>query len=355
VKNEAESHGDPRICSSGFFRLTLLPRVANLAICGLRNTLPHTAIDGPAGRSAPPNAKIRRSMMKRANVLACAMSLCCVAFLGLLAGKATAVDFGKAIPDASRVNGFAIGCQAYSFNRYSVMEAIDKCRQTGGKVIEFYPGQTLSAEDKAVKFDHNAPDDVIEKVKAKLKETGIQPVAYGVVGLGADEAENRKVFDFCKKMGILVVTSEPPEDTLPLVAKMAKEYDIPVGLHNHPQPSRYWDPKHVLEVTKDLNEYVGSCADTGHWMRSNIKPMEALQMLKGRIINMHIKDLNEFGKAAHDVPFGTGQADMPAILSYLREIGFKGPMDIEYEYNWTTSVPEITQCIDFVRNFKPQK
>jgi sugar phosphate isomerase/epimerase len=294
----------------------------------------------------------RRQMMKRAKAVG--LVFCCATLLVALAGRAPAVDFAKAIPDANRVNGFAIGCQAYSFNRYTVMEAIDKCRETGSKVIEFYPGQKLSA-DSDVKFDHNAPDEAIQAVKAKLKEAGIQPVAYGVVPLGGNEAENKKVFDFCKKMGILAITSEPPEDTLALVAKMAKEYDIPVGLHNHPQPSKYWDPKHVLEVTKDLNEYVGSCADTGHWMRSGIKPMDALKMLKGRIINMHIKDLNEMGKAAHDVPFGTGQADMPAILTYLRESGFKGPMAIEYEYNWTTSVPEIKQCIDFVRGFKGPK
>ena len=44
------------------------------------------------------------------------------------------------IPSEFKQNGFAIGCQAYSFNRYSVMEAIEKTAEAGGKVIEFYPG-----------------------------------------------------------------------------------------------------------------------------------------------------------------------------------------------------------------------
>ena len=29
------------------------------------------------------------------------------------------------IPDSARINGFAIGCQAYTFNRFSVFEAIE--------------------------------------------------------------------------------------------------------------------------------------------------------------------------------------------------------------------------------------
>ena len=51
------------------------------------------------------------------------------------------------IPADARVGGFAIGCQAYSFNRFSAFEAIEKTEQTGGKIIEFYPGQRLSKED----------------------------------------------------------------------------------------------------------------------------------------------------------------------------------------------------------------
>ena len=39
-------------------------------------------------------------------------------------------------PDDLKVGGFAVGCQAYSFNRFSVFEAIEKTASTGAKVIE---------------------------------------------------------------------------------------------------------------------------------------------------------------------------------------------------------------------------
>ena len=54
------------------------------------------------------------------------------------------------IPNEARINGFAIGCQAYSFNRFSVFEAIEKTAETGGKVIEFYPGQMLTKEERNI-------------------------------------------------------------------------------------------------------------------------------------------------------------------------------------------------------------
>src|SRR5512135_420750 len=56
------------------------------------------------------------------------------------------------IPDEYRTGGFFIGCQAYTFNHFSVFEAIEKTAEAGGKVIEFYPGQKLSKEEPNVKW-----------------------------------------------------------------------------------------------------------------------------------------------------------------------------------------------------------
>ncbi|MEZ0389711.1 MAG: sugar phosphate isomerase/epimerase, partial [Verrucomicrobium sp.] len=41
------------------------------------------------------------------------------------------------IPDTVKQGGFAIGPQAYSFNRFTAFEAIEKAEKAGAKVIEF--------------------------------------------------------------------------------------------------------------------------------------------------------------------------------------------------------------------------
>ena len=43
------------------------------------------------------------------------------------------------------------------------------------------------------------------------------------------------------------------------------------------------------------------------------------------------------GPRAHDVPYGTGVSDIPAILDELKRQGFAGNISIEYE--WTTGKP----------------
>jgi sugar phosphate isomerase/epimerase len=257
------------------------------------------------------------------------------------------------IPDECRTGGFFIGCQAYTFNHFTVFEAIEKTAEVGGKVIEFYPGQKLSREQPDMKWDHNAPPEIIQKVKDKLQEHKIQAVNYGVVAVPKDEAEARKLFEFAKTMGLRAITTESV-DAIDMIEKMVKEYDVMVGFHDHPrQPKnpeyKMWDPNYILSVVKDRDSRIGSCADTGHWVRSNLKPVDCLRILKGRIISSHLKDLNEMGPGAHDVPYGTGVSDIPAILQELKNQGFKGNISIEYEYHWENSSPEVGQCIGFVR------
>ena len=262
----------------------------------------------------------------------------------------TAVAVAEPIPEQFKQNGFAIGCQAYSFNKYTVFEAIEKTAQCGGTVIEFYPGQTVSPDDPA-KWGHTASDETIAKVQAKLKERGLKAVNYGVVG-GKDAAEWRKIFEFAKKMGLYGITTE---DVLKfdIIEPLVKEFDIRVGIHDHPRQQnnpnyRVWDPYYILEMTKGRDARIGACADTGHWQTSGLNPVWCLRALKGRIISSHMKDKLDFGNS-HDVPYGTGVGEIGRCLDELKKQGFEGNISIEYEYNWTTSVPEITQCVDFVK------
>jgi sugar phosphate isomerase/epimerase len=259
------------------------------------------------------------------------------------------------IPEECKTGGFFIGCQAYTFNRFTVFEAIENTARAGGKVIEFYPGQKLSKDDPNVTWDHHASPETIQKVKDKLAEHHLTAVNYGVVPVPKDDAQARALFEFAKTMGLRAITTESV-DAIDTIEKMVKEYDILVGLHDHPKrpndPNyRMWDPNYVLSVVKDRDPRIGSCADTGHWVRSGLKPVECLRILKGRIISSHLKDLNQMGAGAHDVPYGTGVSDIPGILQELKAQGFSGNLSIEYEYDWENSLPEVAQCIGFVRGY----
>jgi sugar phosphate isomerase/epimerase len=258
-------------------------------------------------------------------------------------------------PPAGTVGGFLLGCQAYSFNRYTAFEAVQKTAEAGGVVIEFFPGQKLRP-DADTKLDPNTPDTDLDALKAHLAKYGVRPVAFGVTGLGRDEASNRKTFEFARKLGLRTITSEPDPAGMDNIEKLVKEFDIRVAIHNHPKRAndpnyRYWDPQYVLSLVKGRDPRIGSCADTGHWVRSGIKPADALKVLRGRVMSSHLKDLNEFAPNAHDVPYGMGVSDIPAVLRELRSQKFDGHLSVEYEYHWESSVPEIAQCVGFVRGW----
>jgi len=268
------------------------------------------------------------------------MTLLVAGFCVCLAGTMT----------AQAQDQWRLGMQAYSFNRFTFYEAVDKNKALGMSYIEAYPGQKLSARHGEAKFDHNMAPALRLEVKQMLKAKGVELVNYGVVGLPNNEEECRKVFNFAKAMGIETIVSEPPEDAFDLIDKLCQEYKIAVALHNHPKPSRYWDYKTVLRLCEGRSKWIGACADTGHWMRSGIDPVEAVRALgiAGRIRSFHFKDLNEFGvRNAHDVPWGAGKGKAAQVLGILASMGFEGSFSVEYEHNWLNSMPEIAKCVAF--------
>ena len=243
-----------------------------------------------------------------------------------------------------------LGMQAYSFNRFTFKEAIAKTKSLGLKYVEAYPGQRLSKEKPDVKTDHNmSPADRL-LMKQILREAGVKLMNYGVVGLPNNEAECKKVFDFAKEMGIETIVSEPPEDAFELIDEFCKKYEIKVAIHNHPKPSHYWNAETVLKVCEGRSDWIGACADTGHWIRSGRNPLEEIKKLKGRIVSLHFKDLDQ----GHDVIWGTGKADIKAILTELKEQEFAGVFSIEYEHNWLNSVPEIAGCVSYFERMESE-
>ncbi|MBW8041472.1 MAG: DUF1080 domain-containing protein [Planctomycetes bacterium] len=248
-------------------------------------------------------------------------------------------------PDAAYggQENWRLGMQAYTFNRFTFYEAVDKTRALGLRYIEAYPGQRLSKEKPNIQTNHNMPAREKKEMLQKLHEARVKLVNYGVVGLPNNEAECRKVFNFARDMGIETIVSEPKEDALDLIDKLCEEFKINVAIHNHPKPSHYWNSDTVLKACKGRSKRIGACADTGHWLRSGLNPLNELKKLKGRIISLHFKDLD----GGHDVIWGTGKCDVKAMLTELDRQNFKGVFSIEYEHNWLNSMPEIAECVPY--------
>ncbi len=261
-------------------------------------------------------------------------------------GSAKAVDYQKV-----RIKKFPIALQCWTFRKFSFFETLEKAKELGIKYLEPYPGQLLEKGGKD-RFNHKLTEEQIKQVRNKLKDYGISLVSYGVVGFDNTKPSMREVFDFAKKLGIRTIVTEPKFDDFSLLEKMVKKYNINIAIHNHPLPSKYARPETVLEHIRGLDSRIGACADSGHWMRTGINPVKALQMLKGRIIDVHLKDLNKFGtKDAYDVPFGSGKANIHDILAELTEQNYLGFLAIEHEKkeDINNPIPPIRKGLSYIR------
>jgi len=250
-----------------------------------------------------------------------------------------------------RIKEFPVAVQCWTFHKFSFFETLEKVHDLGVHYLQPYRGQKLSSATGDVAFGPDMTDRQVKMVKDKLMEYDISLVSYGVVNFDNDEASMRKVFDFAKKMGIRTIVTEPQYDDWSLIDKMAEEYRINVAIHNHPTPSKYARPETVLMRLKGRGDRLGVCADTGHWMRTGIDPVEALVALEGRIRDVHLKDLDQFGvKEAVDVPFGSGKANVHDILAELTLQDYQGYISIEHENpdELDNPSPSIRKGLDYI-------
>lgn len=255
--------------------------------------------------------------------------------------------------------GWQLAVHSYTFQKFSIEEAIDKTAALGIKHMSVSGGVNLMENGKLVRNDTvSLPDETYQGMLARMKDKGIDPkfVNMGVVKPTADEAESRKLFAAAKRLGIDVLVTEPEThgrmEELPkvmdVVEKLAVEYHIKVAIHNHPGPQNfYWKPETVLAAIEGRSSLLGACADVGHWVRSGLDPVECLKKLEGRVICLHFKDLNEKSPKAHDVPWGTGISNVKGMMRELKRQKFKGAFCVEYEYHWENSSPEIAECAKF--------
>jgi len=240
--------------------------------------------------------------------------------------------------------GWRLGFQCWTFRDRTTEEAIDVARRMGVKYMEIYSGQVVSKGDPEVKVGVDMTAEQRDSLKKKFAAAGVKPVSFGVVGFKNDEADARKTFEFAKAMGLENIACEPDPDAWPLLDKLATEYGINLACHNHPDPSRYWNPDTVLSSQKGLGKRLGACADTGHWKRSKLVPVDCLKKLEGRIFELHFKDIAE-GK---DKPWGTGDCEAAAMLKELHRQGYKGPIFVEYEDGAGTELEQnVAKCVEF--------
>jgi sugar phosphate isomerase/epimerase len=250
--------------------------------------------------------------------------------------------------------GFAISIQCWSFKEFSLFEAIEMAAAAGMGGVEVFKGQKLGGDHGDVVFSEDLPDEKVQALLDHLKKNNLVAVNFGVVDIPNNEAKARKIFEMAKKLNLYGVTTEAL-GSIDLLEKFAKEYDVKVCFHNHPKPTALWNPDTISKALEGRHENLGFCADIGHWATSGLDPLEVIKKIAPRVRSFHMKDRASITEWSHDRPFGTGVIDNVAILDEVRKHGFAGNVTVEYEHNWKTNLPEVAQCVGYLRAYSKMR
>jgi len=237
---------------------------------------------------------------------------------------------------AAEPTGLKLGIQLYSLRGYKLDEALKHASDLGFEQVEFYSGMLAT----------NATDEEIAATKKKVADLGMSVSGHGVNRLTKDAAENRKIFEFAKKLGTPCITADPDLDSFDSLNELVKEFDIRIAIHNHGPGHRYNKAIDVLRVIEGRDERIGACADLGHYIRSGQNASEVIRLLKGRLYGIHLKDFAEMQDKTKGVILGKGHLNCEEVFSELQLAGFpaNGALSLEYEENEKNPLADIREC-----------
>jgi sugar phosphate isomerase/epimerase len=218
-----------------------------------------------------------------------------------------------------------LGICSYSFGKGKLADAMDALKTARVRYINIKPEFHLP---------YDSSPALIAETKKLLDDHGLVLAGTGATYLTKpDMAEIRQRFEFNKALGSPLIVIGPTVETLPMIEKCVKEYDIKVAVHNHgPSDKHFPTPQSALAAIQGMDPRVGLCMDIGHTMRSGINPVTAAKLAGTRLLDLHTKDLR-MGKDKQWVfaDCGDGEIDLPGLFRQLKEQGFSGFANLEYE------------------------
>lgn len=258
----------------------------------------------------------------------------------------TSVGEGRWTAGQAEADGAAspvrLGMASYTFRNFSRAQLI-------GFLKELNIDQLNPKDAK----DHLPQDPAAEaQAVADYQAAGIHLHAAGAIYFQqATEEDVRSRFEYLQRAGIpVMVAGDPTPQTLPLVEKYAKQYDIKVAIHNHGPEDKLWpSPMDILKDIQGMDARIGCCIDVGHTVRAGTDVVEAVHAVGPRLFNMHMKDLTDFHDKGSQVAVGDGKMPVREIFAALAAIRYPGYVDLEYEVHADDPIPGVTKSFAYMR------
>jgi sugar phosphate isomerase/epimerase len=147
-------------------------------------------------------------------------------------------------------------------------------------------------------------------------------------------------------------------EMLALLGDHAAQAGVKIGVETHDE---FASAKTVAQaLTHAPQTSVGAIWDMWHTNRVGETPAEALRLLAGRVINVHLKDARHVGDDWELVLLGEGDIPVKEGLRLLQQTGYDGFVSVEWEKKWHPEIAEpevafpqhIALLQDYVRTMR---
>jgi sugar phosphate isomerase/epimerase len=136
-------------------------------------------------------------------------------------------------------------------------------------------------------------------------------------------------------------------DGLGELADLAAERGVVLGFE--PEPGMYVEDLRGWERIRDLVAHpaLRLTLDAGHAHMTEVDAPAAIRRFGPEIVNVHLEGMR---RARHDhlLP-GEGDLDLAAVIGALREIGYRGPANLELSRHAHMAVEAARRALDFLR------
>jgi len=129
-----------------------------------------------------------------------------------------------------------------------------------------------------------------------------------------------------------------------------KEYDIRVAIHNHGPEDKIWpSPLEVYKAVQPFDSRIGCCIDVGHTVRAGVNIIQAIDTVRSRLYNVHIKDLTDFNDKNSQVAVGRGKMPIDLMFGNLISNRYSGYVDLEYEVHADDPMLGVDESFAYMR------
>lgn len=186
------------------------------------------------------------------------------------------------------------------------------------------------------------------------RNAGVEIVSSGVNAISGNAAKDRPLFEFLKAAGARRMSVDFGLEDLPAclraAERLAEEYDVKLGIHNH--GGRHWlgSAQALRWVFSQTGPRIGLCLDTAWALDAGEDPVKMIEEFGPRLHLLHLKDfVFDRARRPEDVVVGSGNLELPKVVATLRKAGFQGELVIEYEGDVANPVPALTRCVKAIQ------